>query len=86
LWLRLAARGNGLAQRLGQAARRLLSNPVEGNEVFIRPGSEGAARLRAAGAVFYDWGPPEQGEARLVVRYDQPEGEVDQMCALLEKL
>ncbi len=83
LWLNLAARANELAQRLGAAAGGFLSDPVEGNQVFIRPGAEEIARLRAAGAVFYDWGPPEAGEARLVVRYDQPEDEVDRMCALL---
>jgi threonine aldolase len=86
LWLSLAARANGLAQRLGQAASRFLSDPVEGNEVFIRPGTEGLAFLRQAGAVFYDWGPPEAGEARLVVRYDQPEDEVDWLCGLLARL
>jgi threonine aldolase len=86
LWLRLAARANALAQRLGESAGRWLTDPVEGNQVFIRPGTDGVARLRAAGCVFYDWGPPEDGQARLVVRFDHDEAEVDQMCALLQGL
>jgi threonine aldolase len=86
LWLELATRANGFAQRLGQAASKHLCDPVEGNEVFIRPGPEALAVLRGAGTVFYDWGPPEAGEARLVVRYDQPEAEVDQLCRLLASL
>ena len=86
LWLKLAGRANALAQRIGDAAARFLSNPVEGNQIFIRPGPEGIAALRAQGATFYDWGPPSDGEGRLVVRFDQPEEDVDQLCRLLERL
>jgi threonine aldolase len=86
LWLRLAARANNLAQRLGDAARPFLSAPVESNQVFIKPGNEDLARLRAGGALFYDWGGEDTGEARLVVSWNQAEAEVDAMCALLNTL
>jgi threonine aldolase len=76
LWKRNAARANGFAQRIARAAGARLLHPVEGNEVFVRLGVEGARALRAAGFEFYDWGPPEAGEARLVVSWDQPEEEV----------
>ncbi|OQW61870.1 MAG: threonine aldolase [Proteobacteria bacterium HN_bin10] len=83
LWLKLAARANGLARRLGEAAGDWLSVPVESNQVFVRPGAAKLAKLRQAGALFYDWGDAESGEARLVVSWSQPEAEVDAMCRLL---
>ncbi|MEQ1617680.1 MAG: beta-eliminating lyase-related protein [Terricaulis sp.] len=86
LWLRLAARANGLAGRLGEAAAPFLSAPVESNQVFIRPGNEALERLRAAGALFYNWGGDNTGEARLVVSWNQAEADVGVMCALLNAL
>jgi len=86
LWLRLASRANAMARRLGQAAAPFLSHPVETNQVFIRPGAEALARLRAAGAEFYDWGGERSGEARLVVSWNQPEAEIESMEAALASL
>lgn len=86
LWLKLARRANALAQRLGDAAAPYLSAPVEANLVFIKPGPEAIARLRAAGALFYDWGAPSGGEARLVVSWNQDEAEVEAMARLLAQL
>jgi threonine aldolase len=83
LWLKLAARANGLAKRIGEAAGDAVSVPVESNHVFIKPGVAKLAALRAAGAEFYDWGPAGSGEARLVVSWNQSEEEVDAFCALL---
>jgi threonine aldolase len=83
LWLKLAARANGLARRIGEAAGDWVSVPVESNHVFIKPGAEKLAALRAAGAEFYDWGPAGAGEARLVVSWNQSEDEVEAFCALL---
>lgn len=83
IWLRLARRANALARRLGEAAGRHLSLPVETNQVFLKPGVEALSRLRAGGAQFYDWGP---GEARLVVSWNQAEAEVDAMAGLLRAL
>ena len=86
LWLRLAGRANALAAKLGEAGARYLSVPVESNQVFIKPGPEKLARLRAEGAEFYDWGADGAGEARLVVSWNQDEADVDAMCGLLAAL
>jgi threonine aldolase len=86
LWLQLAARANGLAKRLGDAAGAHLMLPVETNQVFIKPGVEALARLRAAGAQFYDWGAPDSGEARLVVSWNQREADVEAMRDALASL
>jgi threonine aldolase len=86
LWLRNASRANALARRLGAAAGPLLRHPVEGNEVFIAADAARLARLRAGGFEFYDWGPENAGEARLVVSWDQPEGDVDALAGALEGL
>jgi threonine aldolase len=83
LWLRRAAHANALAARLGESARAFLSAPVESNQVFIRPGAAALARLRGAGAEFYDWGAPGSGEARLVVSWNQSDADVDSMAKLL---
>ena len=84
LWLQLAARANAHAQRLADAAGDLLLQPVEANEVFVRPGAHGIAALRAQGFAFYDWGSTDSGEARFVVSWDQPDGDVDALCTALE--
>jgi threonine aldolase len=86
LWLKLAARANGLAIKLGEAAGTLLTVPVESNQVFLRPSAAGLDKLRASGADFYDWGPEGSGEVRLVVSWNQSEGEVEAMCGLLKAL
>jgi threonine aldolase len=86
LWRRNAQRSNALAQRVARAAAPELLHPVEGNEIFVRFGVERRQRLREAGFEFYDWGPPHHGEARLVISWDQPEGEVDALCAALARL
>jgi threonine aldolase len=86
LWLKLAARANGLAKRLGDAGAPFLSHSVETNQVFIKPGAAALAQLRAAGAEFYDWGAEGSGEARLVVSWNQSEAAVEEMCAALAAL
>jgi threonine aldolase len=86
LWLKLAARANRLARRLGEAAGALLTVPVESNQVFLGPGAAGLAKLRASGADFYEWGPDGSCEVRLVVSWNQSEGDVDAMCGLLKSL
>ena len=86
LWLRNAQRTNALAQRIAQAAAAELLHPVEGNEIFLALGVERRGRLREAGFEFYDWGPPHNGEARLVVSWDQPEADVDAVCRALARL
>jgi len=86
LWLKLASRANALAARLAEAAVPFLISPVETNQLFIKPGAAALARLRAAGADFYDWGEPGSGEARLVVSWNQSEDDIKAMGALLASL
>ena len=43
LWLRLAARANAHARRIGEAAGALRLERVEANEIFVRPGPARAA-------------------------------------------
>jgi threonine aldolase len=86
LWKRNAEKTNRLAQDIARAAGPRLLHPVEANEVFIALGVERRRELRAAGFEFYDWGPESDGEARLVVSWDQPEDEVKALCAALGRL
>lgn len=85
VWLANARRANALAQRIGAAAGRWLSDPVEANQVFVKPGKEALSALRAQGALFYDWDAAGD-EARLVVSWDQDEREVDMLCEALAAL
>ncbi len=54
--------------------------------MFIKPGVAALAKLRAAGAEFYDWGEDGSGEARLVVSWNQDESGVREMTRLLKAL
>ncbi len=85
LWKRNAQRTNALAQRIGRAAGEALLHPVEANEVFLRLGVPRRRGLRDAGFEFYDAGAASAGEARFVVSWDQPEAEVDALCAALAR-
>jgi threonine aldolase len=85
LWLKLAGRANALAKKLGEAAAAHLCVPVESNQIFIKPGAEGLAKLRALGVDFYDWG-RDGSEGRLVVSWNQPESDIDAACVALRKL
>lgn len=86
LWLTLAQRANRLAASIAQAAGDWLSHPCESNNVFIKPGPEILAALRAAGAEFYDWTGEGSGEARLVVSWDQKDDDVTNLIAQIAKL
>jgi len=86
LWLTLATRANRLAARIAEAAGDWLSHPCESNNVFIKPGPDILAALRASGAEFYDWVAEGSGEARLVVSWDQKEDEVAKLVAEIAKL
>jgi threonine aldolase len=85
VWQRNAARTNRLAQDIARAAGAALLHPVEANEVFVGLGTARCEALRAAGFEFYDWGAASAGEARLVVSWDQPEGDVAALCAALRR-
>jgi threonine aldolase len=87
-WLKAAAHANALARKLGDALAQLpgaeLADPVEANAVFVRLPDETVARLRKAGAVFYDWTPPEGGTTliRLVVSFATPEDAIERFTAV----
>lgn len=83
LWLDNARASNAAAQKLAAAAPSRLVYPVEANEVFLRVGADEAARLRAMGFDFYDWGP---GEIRLVTSWDQQGPNLDSLAAAIAGL
>lgn len=73
LWLENARAANAGTARIAEAAGERLVLPVEANEVFLRLDAGEAAALRGQGFDFYDWG---EGEARMVVSWDQPGTEI----------
>ena len=79
-WLTWAAHANAMAARLarGLAAKGVtLAHPVEANILFPQWEAGTSARLRAAGAAFYDMPAPESREgARLVTSWATTEAEV----------
>jgi threonine aldolase len=83
LWLENARGANAAAQMLARAAASRLVYPVEANEVFLKVSADEAARLRADGFDFYDWGP---GEIRLVTSWDQQAEAVEPLAAAIAAL
>lgn len=94
LWLELAGRAIAMADRLraglADTAHSRQAWPTEGNEVFAVVKRSAAARLRQAGAVFYDWPEPHgaalglaAGEClvRLVTSFSTRPEEVDRLIA-----
>lgn len=88
LWLALAKRANGLAQRLAQGLAGVsgaeIAHPVESNAVFVRLPNDTIARLRKGGARFYDWSPSEGGRTlvRLVLSFATPGEDVERFLDL----
>ncbi|HEU4549129.1 MAG TPA: beta-eliminating lyase-related protein [Rhizomicrobium sp.] len=89
LWLESAARANALALRLAEGLSRVnsihLLVPVQTNMVFALMPVALAARLRAAGAYFYDWRAEADGEhvlARLATSFATPEDAVTRFVEL----
>jgi threonine aldolase len=83
IWLTNARAANAGARMLADAAGERLLHPVEANEVFLRLSADEAARLRAAGFDFYDWG---DGQARLVTAWDQRADAVRPLAAAIATL
>jgi threonine aldolase len=83
LWLDNANAANAAAQVLAKAAPDRLVYPVEANELFLKVSAEEAARLRAAGFDFSDWGP---GEIRLVTSWDQQGEALDRLASAIAAL
>jgi threonine aldolase len=86
LWQRNAARANGLARQLADAAGPLLLHPVDANALFLQLDDARIEALRAQGFDFYDWGAVGSGHIRLVVSWDQDSAEVDALARALETL
>lgn len=83
IWLRNARVANAGATLLGQAAGSRLLHPVEANEVFLKLSVDEATALRAQGYSFYDWA---EGEARLVVSWDQDAATVTPLARAIAAL
>ncbi|SKA12421.1 threonine aldolase family protein [Consotaella salsifontis] len=96
LWLKLAGHANAMAERMRTAieasphARAAWKTTT--NEIFAIIEDATADRLRAAGAVFYEWNPPHTGGSllgddeqlvRLVTSWSTAEADVDRFCELL---
>jgi threonine aldolase len=81
-WLEHAARANALAARLADGLRAVpgvrIAYAVEANAVFANVPDAVVARLRKAGAKFYDWEPPKDGMTliRLVTSFATPDRDV----------
>ncbi|MEK6540687.1 MAG: beta-eliminating lyase-related protein [Pseudomonadota bacterium] len=77
LWLDNARAANAAAAMIAQAAGTRLLYPVEANEIFLRVTPDEAAKLRAAGFDFYDWG---EGAARLVTSWNHSVADVQPLA------
>tara|TARA_R110002072_G_scaffold86882_8_gene196187 strand:+ start:590 stop:1609 length:1020 start_codon:yes stop_codon:yes gene_type:complete len=82
LWLELARTANGRAQELAAGLAGLpgieILHPVDGNEIFARIPDLVAARMRAAGAGFYQW---PDGSARFVTSWCTQAEEIKSLIA-----
>ena len=85
-WLATATAANAGARRLAAALTGRVAFPVEANEVFARLAPDEAARLRAAGFLFYDWGAPADRLVRFVAAWDTPAGSIDALITAVAAL
>lgn len=90
-WLALARHANAMADRLANVIRRMpgtrLAWPVQANELFVILPQSLDRRLRAAGAIYYDWyvdglpdgrePAPDESFIRLVTSFATKAEEVD---------
>ena len=82
-WLASAAHANALAKRLAQGlagvAHADIAHPVEANAIFVHLPDKTVAHLRASGAHFLDWAPPENGRTlvRLVTSFATPDADIE---------
>jgi threonine aldolase len=88
LWLTSGAHANALATRLAEGLKTVpgveIAAPVDTNMVFVRLAVEKAAKMRAGGAQFHDWFPPEDGKvvARLATSFATPDEDVAKLIEL----
>lgn len=82
LWLDLARDANARARTIADGFAAIggieVLHPVEGNEVFARIPEATAARMREAGAAFYQW---PDGSARFVASWCTSPDEVESLLA-----
>ena len=83
LWLANARSANRAARIIAEAAGGRLLHPVEANEIFLTLSADEAAKLRAAGFDFYDWG---DGAARLVTSWQHQDSDVEPLAAAIRAL
>jgi threonine aldolase len=84
LWLRNARRANALAARLAEGLGTTPAWPVQANEVFVHLPDATTAKLRQAGARFYDWEKPRDGKTlvRLVTSFATRDEDVEKFISL----
>lgn len=83
LWLQLGAEANRRAQELSATFSALgigHKYQVQGNEVFVTPGPADIARLKSAGAKFYEW---PGGSCRFVCSWTTTPDDIRQLHAAL---
>lgn len=88
LWLQVADHANNMARRLAQGLAQVpgvrLLHPAEANILFVEWPAGTHARLKAAGAVYYEGDAPMGREAaRLVTHWATTEAEVDAFLAAI---
>lgn len=83
LWLANARAANAGAAALAAACGDRLFYPVEANELFVQLTADEATHLRGAGFDFYDWG---EGQARLVVSWDQDVADLKRLATAIAAL
>jgi threonine aldolase len=90
-WLAQARAANALAKQLAEQLAAIggveLAEPVEANEVFAYLPDAAVARLREAGAKFYDWVEPRDGRTlvRLVLSFLTPEEDVQRFIQVARR-
>jgi len=92
LWLSSGARANELASRLAADLKQIpqieIAYPVKTNMVFARMPVEKAARMRAGGAEFHDWFPPQKDGTvitRLALAFATPDEHVARLVELAKE-
>ncbi|MBR9836158.1 MAG: threonine aldolase [Alphaproteobacteria bacterium] len=87
LWLDLAGRANDLAQQLAEVFRMVpdarLSQPVDGNEVFVELSEKAVLALQGESAKFYAW---PDGSYRFVCHWQTSDGEIGAVAKALYSL
>jgi threonine aldolase len=89
LWLASGARANALATHLAGELKQIpdmqIAYPVETNMVFVRMPVEKAKRMRAGGAEFHDWFPPQKDGTvvtRIALAFATPDEHVAKLIEL----